>query len=379
MAFTLVDQEETWSGLFPFTYTRPVAEIRCGILTLREKWELWLGDKATHDTRAYLQDKYGSSKKNTLRIGGNVLPNEQLVKRIMGLRENDSLYLDGLLVASTGTGKNKKVLPAGSATRLLHCWDIFRHNGQEIRNDFVLLTRKRKSATMSKTVNLLGPAKNLFIEKGAVVEACTINTGTGPVYIGAHAEVMEGSMLRGPLAIGENSTVKMGAKIYGDTTIGPHCKVGGEVSNTVFFGYSNKAHDGFVGNSVIGEWCNLGADTNSSNLKNNYATVKVYDMRNRRYVDSGLQFCGLIMGDHSRCGINTMFNTGTVVGVGCNIFDAGFPPTFIPSFSWGGKEGFGNYELDKFFETARLVFERRGRKFDKVEEKILRHVAKQSA
>jgi UDP-N-acetylglucosamine diphosphorylase/glucosamine-1-phosphate N-acetyltransferase len=246
-------------------------------------------------------------------------------------------------------------------------------NDQILRQQFLLLTDGRKSAILSNTNKLTSPY-NIFAEEGAVVEHAIINASTGPVYLGKNSEVMEGSIIRGPLALGDHATVKMGAKIYGATTIGPHCKVGGEISNSVLFGYSNKAHDGFLGNSVIGEWCNLGADTNNSNLKNNYSNVKVYDFNTEKMISTGLTFCGLFMGDHSKCGINTMFNTGTITGVSANIFGTGFPPKFIPSFSWGGFENSPQFRFDKAAELAKQVFKRRGLDFDATEEAILKAV-----
>jgi UDP-N-acetylglucosamine diphosphorylase/glucosamine-1-phosphate N-acetyltransferase len=249
-------------------------------------------------------------------------------------------------------------------------------NGDALKADFQWLTKGRKSQPLSKTNTLVGPAENIFLEEGARVECSILNTETGPIYIGKEAEVMEGCIIRGPFALGEHSAMKMGAKVYGPTTLGPHCKAGGELNNSVLFGYSNKAHDGFLGNSVIGEWCNLGADTNNSNLKNNYAVVDVFSYRESRLVDTGLTFCGLIMGDHSKCGINTMFNTGTVVGVFANIFGAGFPRQFIPSFSWGGATGFTDYKIEKALEVARLVMERREIPLTETDREILTHIYK---
>ena len=273
--------------------------------------------------------------------------------------------------------KKAKVLNSKSFVSIQHNWDIFSLNGIALEEDFKRVTKGKKTAVVSKTNTLLG--KNIFIEKGAKIECAILNSTTGPIYIGKNAEVVEGSVIRGPFALCEESVVKAGAKIYGPTTIGPQSKVGGEISNSVIFGYSNKAHDGFLGNSVIGEWCNLGADTNTSNLKNNYSHVSVYDFTSQRMVSTGLTFCGLMMGDHSKCGINTMFNTGTVVGVCANIFGGDFPPKYIPSFSWGGASGFTVYELEKAFETASRVYERRHKKFDETEKAILRNVFSISA
>lgn len=257
---------------------------------------------------------------------------------------------------------------------LNNVWELFQKNAEAIKSDFALLTKNRTSQPLSNTVTVIGDKNLVFLEEGAKAQACILNTSGGPIYLGKDAEIMEGSVVRGPLALCEHSALKLSTKIYGATTIGPHCKVGGEVNNSVIFGYTNKAHDGFLGNSVIGEWCNLGADTNNSNLKNNYSNVKIFNYNKNKQIDTGLQFCGLIMGDHSKSGINTMFNTGTVVGVGSNIYGGGFPNTVIPNFSWGGSGGFENYRLEKLFETAERVYERRGLKFGEVEKQILTSV-----
>ena len=252
-------------------------------------------------------------------------------------------------------------------------WDIFSKNDSAIRDDFSLLTEGRKSQPISSSNKFAG-SQQIFIEKGAVVECSVLNATNGPIYIGKNAEVMEGCLIRGPFALGENAVLKMGAKIYGATTIGPYCKVGGEVNNSVFQSNSNKAHDGFLGNSVIGEWCNLGADTNNSNLKNNYANVKIWSHATEEMVDTGMQFCGLFMGDHSKSGINTMFNTGTVVGVNANIYGSDFPIHFVPSFSWGTAQGFSDYRLEKALEVAERVMARRNQKLTTSERKILSHI-----
>src|SRR5690554_5093173 len=257
--------------------------------------------------------------------------------------------------------------------KIEHTWDIFAKNDAAIREDFELLTEDRFSQPIPKSVNVIAP-ENIFIEEGAKLEFVTLNATTGPIYIGKNAEIMEGSIIRGPFALCEGATVKLAAKIYGPTTVGPYSKVGGEVNNSVIFGYSNKGHDGFLGNSVIGEWCNLGADTNNSNLKNNYAEVRLWDYETESFARTGLQFCGLMMGDHSKCGINTMFNTGTVIGVNANIFGSGFPRNFVPSFSWGGSSGFTTYLTKKAFEVAQVVMSRRGVEFTDEDAAILEHV-----
>jgi UDP-N-acetylglucosamine diphosphorylase/glucosamine-1-phosphate N-acetyltransferase len=322
---------------------------------------------------------------NNILINGAVLPDKKLLKAIYSLKPGEVLFSNPIMLAarismkqlnalkdSDDLSKLKQVNFDLPFTKVRHTWDIFKLNGEQIRSDFALLTNGKKSQKISKTNQLLG--KEIFVEEGAKIECSVLNATNGPIYIGKNAEIMEGSLIRGPFALGEGAVIKMGAKIYGDTTIGPHCKAGGEISNSVMFANSNKAHDGFIGNSVIGEWCNLGAATNTSNLKNNYANVEVLDFQSYTMIDTGSIFCGLMMGDHSKCGINTMFNTGTIVGVNSNIFDAGFPIKFIPSFAWGGSKGFTTYRLETAIDVAKRVFERRGKVFDKVEQDILTHI-----
>lgn len=384
MNFILCDFNR--GNLLPFTYTRPVSEIRVGILTIREKWEKYLGAGTSSLTEKYLSGKFPVKKERlNICINASVLPDKNLVSKIKSLKEGQQIiYKNKMIAACLVKDEIKYSLPekyegfeaikfTGELVMIEKPWDIFLKNDEAIKNDFVLLTTGRKSEKIS-TTNKISGKQNIFIEKGVKVEHSIINATTGPVYIGKGAEIMEGCMIRGPFALGEHATLKMGAKIYGATTIGPHSKVGGEVSNSVIFGYTNKAHDGFLGNSVIGEWCNLGADTNNSNLKNNYSNVKVWNYEIKNYVDTGLQFCGIFMGDHSKCGINTMFNTGTVVGVSANVFGGDFPPKFIPSFSWGGAKGFDKFELDKAIELATAVYKRRNMKFGKIEKDILKYL-----
>lgn len=365
-----------WSDLLPLTFTRPACEIRIGILTIREKWELRLKKDISYDTIPYLTGKYPSAadaKYPCLNLNGRVCPDDELVAEIKKLKPGQALFV-GNTMAAYFDKNTEKLISKSKATVLNHPWDIFRNNGVELSNDFALITKGRKTQPFSKTNKKIG--KNpVFLEKGAVVELATFNTGNGPVYIGKDAVVMEGCLVRGGFALGEHSELKMGAKIYGPTTIGPHCKVGGEVNNSVIFGYSNKAHDGFLGNSVLGEWCNLGADTNNSNLKNNYGEVKAYNYTQQQMIGTGLQFCGLMMGDHSKTGINTMLNTGTVVGVNANIFGGGFPTTHIPSFAWGGNEGHVTYEFAKAIEVAKRVMERRNVPLTETDIRILRTIA----
>ncbi len=368
--------------LLPFTFTRPVADIRIGILTIREKWEHLLGITTTTVTEDYLSEKYPflELEKNIL-INASFLPSENLVKIIKGLQENQAVFYEDEPIAfysTEGQEVNFETYDViqyeyDDVLRIEHTWDIFSKNGEAIKRDFEMLTKGRKSQTIPEGIWTKNP-ENIFIEEGATLEFCTLNATEGPIYIGKDAEIMEGSMVRGPFALCEHSTLKMGSKIYTNTTIGPHSKVGGEVNNSVIFGYSNKGHDGFLGNSVIGEWCNLGADTNNSNLKNNYAEVRLWDYETEGFARTGLQFCGLMMGDHSKCGINTMFNTGTVVGVSANIFGSGFPRNFIPSFSWGGSAGMTIFKTDKAFEVAKVVMSRRNIEFSEMDAKILEHV-----
>jgi UDP-N-acetylglucosamine diphosphorylase/glucosamine-1-phosphate N-acetyltransferase len=372
------------NDLLPFTYTRPVSEIRIGILTITEKWEKFLNSKVSFQTQDFLSSKYKKQiASDNFYINGKICPNKELLNLILNLKNNSAIKVGNDLVAFR-TNENKSF----DAEELLksaieipknyisvkNVWDVFSKNSDELKNDFELLTYGKKSQKLSSTNTLIGEVNQLFIEEGAIIEAAILNVSTGPIYIGKDAEVMEGSIIRGPFSLGEHSALKLGTKIYGATTIGPHCKVGGEVNNSVIFGFTNKAHDGFLGNSVIGEWCNLGADTNNSNLKNNYGNVKIFNYSNETMKDTQLQFCGLMMGDHSKCGINTMFNTGTVVGVAANIFGGGFPSTHIPSFTWGGADHVETYKLDKMFETAERVYARRGLELNKDERTILTHI-----
>ena len=364
------------SNFYPLSYTRPISEFRIGILTIKEKWTHYYKNISTK-TEDYLVSKYPIRKqKENLWIDASVLPSKELKTELDSLRNGEVLESNGKIIAFKNVNYSFKNLNKINTSILVNSieniCDIFSDNGREIEADFKLLTKARKSQKISNTNTVIG--KHIFIEKGAKISCSILNAENGPIYIGKNTEIMEGAIIRGPFAMGENAVLKMGAKIYGPTTLGPHCKVGGEVNNSVFFGYSSKAHDGFLGNSVIGEWCNLGADTNNSNLKNNYAEVKLWNYEMERFKKTGLQFCGLIMGDHSKCGINTMFNTGTVIGVSANIFGSGFPRNFVPSFSWGGASGFQVYKLPKVFEVASKVFERRKLDFDENEQNILSEV-----
>tara|TARA_R110002167_G_scaffold23713_1_gene84058 strand:+ start:37 stop:1212 length:1176 start_codon:yes stop_codon:yes gene_type:complete len=370
------------NNLLPFTFTRPVADIRVGILTIREKWEAFLDSTTTTVTEDYLSDKYPMVEmEENIMINASYLPNLELVEMIKSLEANQAIF-NGEDVIAFFTNDSQENIDFNTydtlefnddIIRIEHTWDIFAKNAEALHDDFNLITKDRKSQPIPTSNNVIDP-ENIFIEEGATLEFTTLNASNGPIYIGKNAEIMEGSLIRGPLALCEGSIIKMGAKIYGATTIGPFSKVGGEVNNSVFFAYSNKGHDGFLGNSVLGEWCNLGADTNNSNLKNNYAEVRLWDYQTESFAKTGLQFCGLMMGDHSKCGINTMFNTGTIVGVSANIFGSGFPRNFVPSFSWGGHNGFTTYLTKKAFEVAQVVMSRRHIEFTKQEAAILEHV-----
>ena len=368
MQINLFDPSEIRVSLLPFTYTRPVAEIRVGILKISEKWQHY-GFQTGFITENYLSAKYGSID-STLKVNGALCPTEALAEAIKQLKPGEQLKAGELLLAAY-EGATHTVSFEGAVTLVENPWDIFALNKSQIEADFPLVTQGRTSQKITDPHTVVYGQENVFVEEGASIRAAIINAESGPVYIGKNAQVHEGSMIKGAFALCEGSHVNMGAKIKGDTTIGPYSKVGGEVSNSVIFGFSNKGHDGFLGNSVIGEWCNLGADTNTSNLKNNYAPVKLWNYAKGSFANTGLQFCGLMMGDHAKCGINTMFNTGTVVGVGANIFGSGFPRNFVPSFSWGGASGFITFQLRKFYEVATAVMKRRSLEFDDQEKAII--------
>ncbi len=369
------------NALLPFTFTRPVADIRIGILTIREKWEKHLGSTTTSITEDYLSEKWPMVEmENNVMINASFLPNDILVAMIKNLEVNQAIFQEEEVVAFYAKEGEEvdfdsfEVLEfSNDCIKIENTWDIFQKNDVALREDFELLTEDRYSQPIPKSVNVLSP-ENIFIEEGAKLDFVTLNASTGPIYIGKNAEIMEGSVIRGPFALCESGRVKLATKVYGATTVGPHSVIGGEVNNSVLFGYSNKGHDGFLGNAVLGEWCNMGADSNNSNLKNNYEEVKLWSYETENFAKTGLQFCGLMMGDHSKCGINTMFNTGTVVGVSTNIFGAGFPRNFVPSFSWGGASGFTTYLTKKAFDTAKIVMARRNVEFSEEDAKILEHV-----
>ena len=382
MNIILFDDPVARQSLLPLTYTRPVALIRVGIITIAEKWGKHLSLPYSFQTEDYLLEKYPISlESENLFINGGVCPDEKLLLAINKLVMGEGLIWNEILIAAKTDNLNLKDLTnlkqiqfGSEITYIDQSWKIFKLNAAQIKSDFKLITKGRSSANITDLHSIIYGRENIFIEEGASIKAAIINAENGPVYIGKNTQIHEGAIIKGPFALCEGSHVNMGAKIKGDTTIGPYSKVGGEVSNSVIFGFSNKGHDGFIGNTVIGEWCNLGADTNTSNLKNNYDNVKIWSYEKEGFKDTGEQFCGLIMGDHSKSGINTMFNTGTVVGVSSNIFGSGFPRNFIPSFSWGGASGFMTFNIKKADEVAMRVMERRNLNYSDIEKNILHSI-----
>jgi UDP-N-acetylglucosamine diphosphorylase/glucosamine-1-phosphate N-acetyltransferase len=395
MYLLLFDDPAIRPHLLPLTFTRPVAALRCGILTIAEKWQRRLASPTVgYLTQPYLQAKFpvcadGLVTGPALVVNGAVCPDDLLARQVLALLPGHGLYCGDLLVAAHLAEASQVVELIQEGLVVVEAqedvsiidrpWQLFLRNGVEIRRDFALLTAGRTSQPVGDAHTIVYGAENIFIEEGVKIRAAILNAENGPIYLGKNSQVHEGAVVKGPLALCEGSHINVGAKLRGDNTIGPFCKVGGEVSNSILMGFSNKGHEGYLGNSVIGEWCNLGADTNTSNLKNNYASVKVWSHAAHRFVDTGQTFCGLLMGDHAKAGINTMFNTGTVVGVGANVFGAGFPRQFIPSFSWGGASGFETFRLPKFAEVADRVLARRGLPYDAVEQGIMAEVFKQTA
>ncbi len=380
MMINLFD-DKSWLSLRPLTFTRPVADLRIGILTIAEKWAKYLNASFGFKTQAYLSIKYAPIQAG-LSINGSVCPDQQLLDAILALKDNQVLVKGGLVIAyqtqdptldhHQAFEKLTVVNYQQDFTHIVFPEHIFSNNHQELVKDFELLTKGRSSGTLSSTNTFLGD--QIFVEEGATAECSTFNSLQGPIYLGKNTQVWEGCNIRGSFALCNNSQVKMGAKIYGKTTIGPFSRVGGEINNSIIWGYSSKGHEGYLGNAVLGQWCNIGADSNNSNLKNNYGEVKLWDYGQESFRETGLQFCGLIMADHAKCAINTMFNTGTVAGVSANIFGAGFPRNFIPDFAWGGVHGFEVYSLSKMLETAVKVYERRDTVLDTTETAILSHV-----
>lgn len=391
----ILSDDDHWDHLLPLVFTKPISSLRIGILTIKEKWEKHLNGQASFITKDYLSDKFPIRiEDENWVINSRLLPNDQIVSLVNALGYNEALFCDDIFLAARMSKtqfqkiiENEDIdelkgtaIPNSEVEQLLikRPYDIFSLNAREIQKDYNLLTNQVSSKSISALAKVQSP-DNIFISEGAQISHCYIDASKGPVYIGKDAQIMQGAMIEGPFAMCDNAVIKMGAKIYSGTTLGPYCKVGGELNNVVFQGYANKAHDGFLGNSVIGEWCNLGADTNNSNLKNNYSEVKLWNYNSRSFDKSGLQFCGLIMGDHSKCGINTMFNTGTVVGVACNIFGSGYPRNFIPSFAWGGREGFKTNLPKKVEEVAIKVMSRRQKELTDLDKAILLNVFEKTA
>ncbi len=387
MNIILFDDPAIRTALLPFTFTRPVATVRVGILTVTEKWQHYLQGDFSFHTEEYLSKKFIFTPTNdNLWIHGAVCPDASLITAIKSLGLGQGLTKNSRVIAYRTQEDELPEVISGSIKEYSNeiciidqVWKIFQHNGDQIRADFKLLTQGRKSAAINDSHTRTYHLNDIFLEEGAEVKAAVLNAENGPIYLGKNSHVQEGALIKGPFALCEGSHVNMGAKVRGDTTVGPHSKIGGEVSNSVIFGYSNKAHDGFLGNSVIGEWCNIGADTNTSNLKNNYENVKIWSYAKKGFADTGLMFCGLMMGDHSKCGINTMFNTGTVVGVSTSIFGAGYPRNFIPSFAWGGAAGFTTFQLNKSFDTAAKAMERRGLTLSETDKEIMTVIFKMSS
>ena len=369
------------SAFLPLTFNKPIAELRFGILTIRERWEKMTSLKTFVQSESYLADKFefANEAKDKLVVNSTILPNKSLVEQILNLAEQTVLLQDDRIIAYrskdflTSFEELTRVVYDESVIQISKPWHLFSKLRAAFDVDFELLTAKRVSQKYHPSNTIIGNHP-VFIEEGAQVYASVLNTQKGPIYIGKNSQIMEGSLLRGPIGIAQDSTIKMGAKIYGPCCFGPQSKVGGEIKSVMFFGYSNKGHDGFLGDSVIGEWCNLGADTNTSNLKNNYAKVKLWNYESERFDQTDEQFLGLIMGDHSKSAINTMFNTGTVIGFSCNIYGSGFPRNFIPSFSWGGNLGYSDFKLKKAIEVARMAMDRRGVEFSEEDEHLFEKI-----
>ncbi|MBL6871044.1 MAG: glucose-1-phosphate thymidylyltransferase [Flavobacteriales bacterium] len=373
--------------LMPLTLTRPVSDLRVGIFKIHQKWSNFLKSDVSIRTKKYLAKKFNSfNEEAQIGISASLLPNKDLCDVIKDIKENTIVMKNGkvLLISplpednsemESKLSKYKLIQYVGEIDIIERPMDIFLQNGLETQKDLEFINKKNLNKSEYGIGNLL-IGNNIFIEDGAKINGSTLNSNDGPIFIHKSSEIMEGSNIRGPFVLMEESIVKMGSKIYGPTTVGPHCKVGGELSNVVFQGFSNKAHDGFIGNSVIGHWCNFGADSNTSNLKNNYGIVKSWNYFSNEFESTQTNYCGLIIGDHSKCGINTMFNTGSVVGSFVNIFDSGFPPKFVPSYSWGGKSGFETYKFDKAIEVAKIVMNRRGVDLDDQTINIYKHFFK---
>ena len=360
----------------PLTLTRPVGNLRMGIFTNDERWKFFLSEAIiTYKTENYLSGKYPSSTLDVIEVNASVIPNEDMIAAIYHLSNNEVLMIGENWLARIGDATKVVEYKGEIPVIISERWHLYEKNSEVLVADFKLITAGRTSQELSTTNLVIGDENLIFLEEGAIVEGAILNTKTGPIYVAKHAEIMEGSIVRGPLAMNEHSALKLGTKIYGAVTLGPHCKVGGEVNNAVFQAYSNKGHDGFVGNSLIGEWCNLGADTNTSNLKNNYGFVSTYSYETNKEEATDIQFMGICMGDHSKCGINTMYNTATVVGVSANIFGSGFPAKFVDSFSWGGSDGIQTFKFEKAIEYSNNMMQRRDLQLTEDEIQILKKIA----
>jgi UDP-N-acetylglucosamine diphosphorylase/glucosamine-1-phosphate N-acetyltransferase len=362
----------------PLTLTRPVGDLRMGILTNTERWAKWIPEAAiSFQTENYLANKFPRvDAQDVVEVNAAVIPNEELAAAVVCLGEDQQLMMGENWLARRGNASEKVQFTGQEPIVINQRWDLYALNDEVLVADFFLITGGRSSQPLSETNTVIGNEALIFLEEGAQVEASILNTTAGPIYIANDAEIMEGCLVRGPFSLGEHAVLKMGAKIYGATTIGPYCKVGGEVSNTLFQAYSNKGHDGFLGNSLVGEWCNFGADSNTSNLKNNYSLVRSYSYEQQAETETSQQFMGVTMGDHSKCGINTMFNTATVVGVSCNIYGGGFPAKFLPSFSWGGADELVPFKLEKAIEVANQMMRRRGLELTEGDLAIFEELAK---
>ncbi len=385
MNIILFDDPAIKAHLLPLTYLRPTAEIRVGILKISEKWMKYSSSPVSFLVDDYLKHNFNANiEDRNILINGAAIPDQKLWDEISNLRPGGGLYQGDTLIAANvdhiaiaqfnGSLTLDRTITAASVLLIDRVWKVFQENGDQIRKDFSLVTKGRKSEPVTDPHTIIYGKENLFLEEGVDIKAAIINAEEGPIYIGKNARIMESAILHGPVAVGEGTHVNLNAKVRHNTTLGPFCRAGGEINNVVMFGNSNKGHEGFLGNAVIGEWCNIGADTNNSNLKNNYSEVKMWNYPKRGFIKTGTQFCGLIMGDHTKCGINTMFNTGTVIGIGANIYGAGFPRNFIPSFSWGGASGFKSYRIDAFFEAANKMMERRNIQLTDDDKAILSHI-----
>jgi UDP-N-acetylglucosamine diphosphorylase/glucosamine-1-phosphate N-acetyltransferase len=377
-------EDHLWSRFLPLVYTRPVGELRMGMMTMAQRYARSMNTEVVHDTRLPLQALFPiASAQMQLHVNARLFPTASFLNELKSMAPGDVLKKDDIVLArciDSHKEITEQILESSSELIWLdRVTDLFTLNAMAMKYDFELMPKTRRTESIHSSNVVIGDPTMLFVHESAKVYASTLNTNDGPIYIDADSEIMEGSHIRGGFYLGEHATLKMGTKIYGASTIGPQCKVGGEISNSVFYGHSNKAHDGFVGNSLIGEWCNLGADTNTSNLKNNYSNVSIWSYEKADYADTGLTFCGLIMGDHSKCGINTMFNTGSVAGVNANIYGGGFPDKHIPSFSWGGPDGWEVYDPQKAFATIEKVMQRRSQTLTDSMRQLLLHIFEQTA